>query len=70
MIDTLCGDCNELEYKYYYSSPHPARRFWYCKTLGEELVKKLGILGGIRKDVKCPKLQEVSNEIRTDRYKD
>ncbi len=53
-MDTLCGDCKELEYKYYYSFPHPERWFWYCNVLKKELSKRTCILGGIYKDAKCP----------------
>ena len=55
-MDTLCGDCKELEYKYEYHFPHPEERYWYCKCLKKKLRKRDGILGGIRKNMACPKL--------------
>lgn len=50
-MDTLCGDCEEKEFRHYYSFPHPDRWFWYCKCLGKELVEH----SGVRKDAMCPR---------------
>jgi len=51
-MDTLCGDCKEMEYKYYYSFPHPEEWFWYCNRTK----KRLTYHSGVRKDSMCPKL--------------
>ncbi len=51
IVDTLCGDCEELEYKYEYHFPNPAKWFWYCKALKVKLAQH----SGVRRDVRCPK---------------
>lgn len=52
VMNTLCGDCKEKEFKYEYHFPHPERWFWYCSALHVELI----VHSGVRRNVSCPKL--------------
>lgn len=53
-VDTLCGDCEDKEYRYEYHFPHRAKWFWFCKALGVKLTNH----SGVRRDAGCPKLQQ------------
>lgn len=52
IIDTLCGDCKEKEFKYEYHFPHPEQWYWYCNALQIKLEEH----SGVRRSWRCPKL--------------
>jgi len=59
-MDTLCGDCKEKEFKYYYSFPHPERWSWYCNSLNVELTEH----SGVRRNAMCPAWLEYCRELK------